>query len=98
MNFSIIIPDIHVYQFSNSFQLLNFYSHSGEMSCNPSFGGIGKGHLIREIDALDGLCGRVCGESVALFVRLVVKCFCLSDMSGIHFRVLNKRKGPAVWV
>jgi len=68
-------------------------------SCNPSFGGIGKGIMMKEIDALDGVCGRIAGlQNFPIVFHGMKSSHIVADKAGTQFRVLNRRKGPAVWV
>lgn len=80
------------------------------MSCNPSFGGVGKGVLVREVDALDGVCGRISGIIFDSYPKIFVVVsisgppplslilFPIIDLAGIQFKVLNRSKGAAVYV
>lgn len=88
--------------------LTHKFNTIGEMSCNPSFGGIGKGHLMREIDALDGVCARCCDISGVQYkvrqsnVLMCFNCFSYSKYvlpkkPALIKQILNRRKGPAVW-
>ena len=72
----------------------------GELSCNPSIGGVGKGTLVREVDALDGVMGRVAG--VCSFFLTSAHNISMTgvalDKAGVQFHILNRSKGAAVWV
>jgi tRNA uridine 5-carboxymethylaminomethyl modification enzyme len=72
----------------------------GELSCNPSMGGVGKGTLMREVDAMDGLCGRISGTSLtpSFPTGTPPGTNIFTDKAGIQFQILNRSKGPAVWV
>ena len=70
----------------------------GELSCNPSIGGVGKGILVREVDALGGVMGRIAGVSLHIDPGMAELTVMWIDKAGIQFQILNRSRGPAVWV
>jgi glucose-inhibited division protein A len=70
----------------------------GELSCNPSIGGVGKGTLVREVDALDGVIGKIAGTCMHLDLNVILHFNFLADKAGCQFKILNRSKGAAVWV
>ena len=70
----------------------------GELSCNPSIGGVGKGTLVREVDALDGVIGKIAGTYMYIDLNAIFHFHFLVDKAGCQFKILNRSKGAAVWV
>jgi len=71
----------------------------GELSCNPSIGGVGKGTLVREVDALDGVIGKIAGRHPCFGpISDSSLVYSTLDKAGCQFKMLNRSKGAAVWV